>query len=132
MLINKLSNILNICTTIINYQVNINATISITTVNKSTTIHRDYHVRFLRPFAVKSSHDACVQNASSCCNYSASCRTTAPTITEKIFVLRLFQQIFFRLLRLLRLLRLFGYDYCTPPGIQKFTEKCTQKFTLFR
>nr|DAF22998.1 MAG TPA: hypothetical protein [Caudoviricetes sp.] len=52
-------------------------------------------MRFLRLFAVKSSHGVRVQNASSCCNYSASCRTTTPTITEKIFVLRLFQQNFF-------------------------------------
>nr|DAI42759.1 MAG TPA: U1 small nuclear ribonucleoprotein [Caudoviricetes sp.] len=52
-------------------------------------------MRSLRLFAVKSHHNACVQNASSCCSYSASCRTTMPTITEEIFVLRLFQQNFF-------------------------------------
>nr|DAI40812.1 MAG TPA: Post-transcriptional regulator [Caudoviricetes sp.]DAJ55843.1 MAG TPA: Post-transcriptional regulator [Caudoviricetes sp.] len=30
----------------------------------------------------------------------------------------------------MRLLRLLGYDYCTRSDIQKYAEKCTQKFTL--
>nr|DAI40811.1 MAG TPA: hypothetical protein [Caudoviricetes sp.]DAJ55842.1 MAG TPA: hypothetical protein [Caudoviricetes sp.] len=47
-------------------------------------------MKFLRLFAVKSRHNVRVQNTSSCCDYSASCRTTTPTTTEKIFALRLF------------------------------------------